>query len=48
MAKEVDFSIAEPWGDELAMRLMNFLIAANAKQENVTVTGTVRKKEKAS
>ena len=48
MAKEPSFSIAEPMSEELAVRLMNFLVTATAKRENVTVTGTVKKREQAS
>ena len=48
MAKEIDFAIATPMSEELAMRLMNFLITATSKRENVSVTGTITKKERAS
>ncbi len=48
MAKEVDFSVAEPMSSETAVRLWSFLIAATAKRENATVSGTIRKREKAS
>ena len=48
MAKEIDFAIATPMSEELAMRLMNFLITATAKRETVSVTGTITKKERAS
>lgn len=48
MAKDISFSIAEPMSEDLAMRMMNFLITATAKRENVNVSGTIRKIEKAS
>ena len=48
MAKEISFSIVEPMSEDLAVRLMNFLVTATAERENVSVTGTVKKIEKAS
>ena len=48
MAKEIEFSVEAPMSGELAIKLWNFLIETTAKRENVEVTGTVMKIDKAS
>lgn len=50
MAKEFIFTVEEPVSEALAVRWWEFLIAATAKREKVSVTGSVQKinKEDAS
>ena len=44
MAKEVTFTVDAPMNGDLAQRMWQFLIDATAKREQVTVTGTVRRR----